>query len=137
MTRMCDLWRDLKELDRVQAGSDKSAVAVKIGDTLCWLSTGKEVDARALSVCSWKLVQRKGRWAVNVFGEAGRESFEIAVVRDDNEHGKLSYGWFSENKLLITHNGGPCRWPLTQRIWDKQMSLAEEVALELNNEEKE
>lgn len=75
------------------------------------------------------------KWIVDVKGAACEEGFEISVLRDDNTHGKRSYGWFDRNKLLISHNGGPCRWPLTQKVWDKMVALAHEVADELNAEE--
>lgn len=72
------------------------------------------------------------KWVVDVKGSAWAKSFEITVLRDDNEHGKRSYGWIDDDKLLITHNGGPCQWPLTQIVWDKAVKLAHEVADELN-----
>lgn len=75
------------------------------------------------------------KWVVDIKGGAGKTHFEISVLRDDNEHGKLSYGWFDDTKLLITHNGGPCHWPIPQKVWDKQIALANEVANELNEEE--
>jgi hypothetical protein len=75
-------------------------------------------------------------WVVDVKGHAGAESFEISVLRGDNEFGKRSYGYFGESKLLITHNGGPCRWPLTPRVWSKAVALAREVADELNSAER-
>ena len=74
-------------------------------------------------------------WVVDIKGGAGANSFEISVLRDDNDHGKRSYGWFDDNKLLIAHNGGPCRWPLVQTVWDKQVILAQAVADELNEVE--
>ena len=54
------------------------------------------------------MTESKLRWDANVKGAAGEPAFEISVVRSDNAHGKLSYGWFDERKLLISHNGGPC-----------------------------
>ena len=42
----------------------------------------------------------KVKWVVDI-KEYGK-SFEISVLRDDNAHGKKSYGWFDENKLLIS-----------------------------------
>lgn len=71
-------------------------------------------------------------WEVNVKGNKGSNDFEISVLRKNNEHGHASYGWFDKNKLLITHNGGPCEWPLTAIVWDKMIKLAHEVADELN-----
>jgi hypothetical protein len=72
------------------------------------------------------------KWIVGVKGAAGSESFEISVVRSDNAHGISSYGWFDASKLLVTHNGGPCHWPVTQRVWDGCLRLAQEIAGELN-----
>ncbi len=74
------------------------------------------------------------KWIVNVKGGPGKPSFEISVVREDNEHGIASYGWFDDNKLLICHNGGPCPWGVTSRIWNGLMALASVVASELNDE---
>jgi hypothetical protein len=71
-------------------------------------------------------------WEVCIKGAAGQKSFEIAVLRSDNEHGKRSYGWFGREKLLISHNGGPCEWPVTQSVWDKLVKVAHEIAAELN-----
>jgi hypothetical protein len=77
----------------------------------------------------------KDLWEVEAKGECCSSSFEISVIRKSNEHGHRSFGWFDDTKLLISHNGGPCRWPLTEKIWDKMIVLAEEVAAELNAEE--
>lgn len=77
----------------------------------------------------------KNKWVVNKKGGPGSSNFEISVIRNNNTHGKQSYGWFGPDKLLITHNGGPCSWPLIKLVWRKQVALAEEVAAELNREE--
>ncbi len=74
------------------------------------------------------------KWIVNVKGGAGKGSFEISVVREDNEHGIASYGWFDDNKLLIGSSGGPCCDTVTPRIWIGLMALASVVASELNGE---
>ena len=73
-----------------------------------------------------------GDWVVNTKGGPDKSSFEISVVRTDNEHGISSYGWFDEDKLLISHNGGPCQWPVTPRVWEGLVELATAVASELN-----
>lgn len=75
------------------------------------------------------------KWVVDVKGEAGSICFEITVLRDNNERGKKSFGLIGEDKLLITHDAGPCHWPLTQIVWDKSVKLAHEVAGELNDSE--
>ncbi len=71
------------------------------------------------------------KWIVESKGGPGG-TFEISVVRENNEHGIKSYGWFDDNKLLISHNGGPCPWSVTSRIWIGLMALASTVAKELN-----
>jgi len=77
----------------------------------------------------------KDLWEICVKGKKGSKAFEISVVRKNNIHGHRSYGWFNDAKLLISHNGGPCTWPLTERVWDKMIVLAKEVVRELNEEE--
>ena len=76
-----------------------------------------------------------GLWVVHTKGGPGKESFEIAVCRENNRLAFESYGHFGEAKLLVSHNGGPCRWPVTDRIWAGLVKLAEEVAAELNEAE--
>lgn len=75
------------------------------------------------------------QWIVHTKGGPDREGFEIAVLRTDNLHGYNSYGWFDENKLLISHNGGRCQWPVIPLVWDKLVRVAQEVADELNRAE--
>lgn len=75
------------------------------------------------------------RWRVQIHGKAGDKSFEISVVNIDKINSAQRYfGWFDENKLLITHNGGPCHWPLKPFVWDKMLKLAQEVADNLNSD---
>lgn len=78
----------------------------------------------------------KADWVVHAFGGPAQQSFEISVVRLSNAHGIKSYGWFDENKLLISHNGGPCDWPVTASVWLKLLIVAEDVCRELNAKEK-
>ena len=73
------------------------------------------------------------RWIVHTKGGPNKEAFEVAVVREDNAHGLKSYGWFDETKLLISHNGGPCQWPVTASVWNGLLGVAELVAAELNS----
>ena len=70
------------------------------------------------------------KWVVDIKGKAGSETFEISVLRDDNTIGKSSYGWIGKNKLLITQNNG--HTPLIESVWNKSVSMAHEVAAELN-----
>ncbi len=76
---------------------------------------------------------RPWKWEVDIKGGAGQKCFEISVLRSDYALGKRSYGWFyDDRKLLISHNGGPCSWPVTQSVWDRLVRVAHEVADELN-----
>jgi hypothetical protein len=73
------------------------------------------------------------KWQVQIHGEAESSHFEISIVNTQAiDRAQRHYGWFNHNKLLITHNGGPCHWPLTKLVWDKQVKLAQEVADHLN-----
>lgn len=73
-------------------------------------------------------------WKVQIHGQAGEKSFEISVVNvaKAGRHQTDGYGWFDQNKLLISHNGGPCNWPLIPLVWEKMVKLAEQVAFEMN-----
>lgn len=74
-------------------------------------------------------------WLVDIKGDR-HGSWEISVIRKGNLHGFASYGWFDENKLLISHNGGPCHWPIEQFVWDKQIEIANEFCKIMNDKEK-
>lgn len=76
--------------------------------------------------------QIKPQWLVQVFGEKCSHSWEISVVRCDNIHGQRSWGWFGEDKLLVSHNGGPSHTPLCEFVWDRQMQIAYDLCAELN-----
>ena len=75
------------------------------------------------------------KWIAQVFGKPDSESWEISVVREDNAHGRRSRGWFDSDKLLVSHNGGPCHWPLAPGLGDVMVGLAENLAKELNKKE--
>lgn len=83
----------------------------------------------------WDPKAYEGKWIVNIKDDRKNERFEISVVREGNKHGQRSYGWFDENKLLITHNGNPMRADMPEFIWQKMIRLAHEVANELNESE--
>jgi hypothetical protein len=72
------------------------------------------------------------KWVVNIKGKAGAAPFEISVLRDDNGHGKLSYGWHGPDKIMISNDGGPCRDTVPPLVWGKLIRVAQEVADELN-----
>jgi len=87
----------------------------------------------AITDCG-NLEQCSGPWEVCIKGGPNKRSFEISVIRSDYKHGHASYGWFDENKLLISHNGGPCDWPVTVSIWDRLVGVAKDTVNELNLE---
>jgi hypothetical protein len=77
------------------------------------------------------------KWQVLIHGGPESRSFEISVVNTEAiDRAQRQFGWFDHNKLLITHNGGPCSWPLIKQVWDKQVRLAQEVADDLNKVDK-
>lgn len=76
----------------------------------------------------------EAKWIVQLFGDIYSTAWELSVVKEDNKHGRKSWGWFDESKLLISHNGGPCKWPLAKGLGSKFIAIAEELAEELNKE---
>ena len=71
-------------------------------------------------------------WIVNVLGDPASDSWEISLVRASNKFGRESFGWFDRNKVLVSHNGGPCHWPLAPGLAPKMIELAKQHASELN-----
>lgn len=76
-------------------------------------------------------MKTKDLWMVNVKGEPN-ESFEISVVRTSNTHGRKSYGWFDENKIMISQN---VYEGVSERVFNKLIELAMEECDLLNKEE--
>lgn len=74
-------------------------------------------------------------WIVDTKGGYGKDAFEISILRENNEHGKRSYGWFDDNKLLVSHSGGPCKWGVTKQVWDGLIALAYKEADRLNSDD--
>jgi hypothetical protein len=72
------------------------------------------------------------KWIVNTKGAAQQKSWEISVVREDNTHGIKSYGWFDENKQLVSSSGGPSHTPISPVMWDMLVEVAEKYAQTLN-----
>lgn len=76
----------------------------------------------------------KNKWKVQIHGEADSTPFEISVINSEKIfNAQTYYGWCDENKLLISHNGGPCRDSLTPFVWKKMVALAQEVADKMND----
>lgn len=77
----------------------------------------------------------KNEWKVQIKGERCSGSWEISVVHIDNIHGQRSWGWINNKKLLVSHNGSPCDWPICGFVWDQQVLLAEKLCAKLNSGE--
>lgn len=77
-------------------------------------------------------MQKDPHWKVQVFGDVNSGSFEISVVWSENAHGQQSWGWFDKEKLLISHNGGPCDWPLAPGLGPLMIEVAHRYAKMLN-----
>lgn len=71
-------------------------------------------------------------WKVQIKGRRGSGSWEMSVVRKDNKHGQESWGWLGKDKLLISHNGGPCHDKICGYVWDANVEIAHEVCRRLN-----
>lgn len=79
---------------------------------------------------------KKAKWVVHTKGGRTTDGFEVCVIRDDNRHGKASYGWFGKDKIYISDCGGPCHHKIANKmIWDGLVELAHKVADALNKEE--
>ena len=91
-----------------------------------------KLQEEATLICNEIGGQMEKAWIVQIKGEKCSNSFEISVVRSSNEHGRQSWGWFDEDKLLICHNGGPCDWALVPIVWDKMVEVASDVCEHLN-----
>lgn len=62
------------------------------------------------------------------------DGFEISVAKS-SAHGVKSWGWFGEDKILISHSGTSGDIKIPQRVWDKLIKIANEVRDEMNNNE--
>ena len=71
-------------------------------------------------------------WVVQIFGDPNGNEWEISIVRLDNDLGRHSWGWFGENKLLVSHNGSHCRWPLAPGLGAVMIDIAEKHCALLN-----
>lgn len=81
-------------------------------------------------------MKKKAKWVVHTKGGRTTNGFEICVIRDDNRHGKESFGWYGKDKIYISDCGGPCHNKIVNKmIWDGLVELAHKVADALNSEE--
>lgn len=73
------------------------------------------------------------KWVVSCKGSIERKSYELSIVREDNQHGLISWGWLdTTSKLLISHEGGHGVWPMRPEIWERLKGLAQEICDDMN-----
>lgn len=82
-----------------------------------------------------EMKENKAKWIVHTKRGPNNPNFEVCVIRSDNQHGQISFGWFDENKLYISSSGGPCLCSVTPAVWDGLVKLAETIAAQLNANE--
>ena len=72
------------------------------------------------------------RWVVNIFGDETHS--EISVVRENNRHGRASWGWFDKDKKFVF---GHDDWQgkIDKNLFNSHIRRAEKYALRLNDEE--
>jgi hypothetical protein len=70
-------------------------------------------------------------WEVCAKGNAGEKGCEIAVVRENNEHGKRSLGWPDRRGKIIIWDTG-CHAVLWPCVYYRVLRVAQEVADHLN-----
>lgn len=73
----------------------------------------------------------KFRYLENVVQNRGRYQLLEKMMNTDKEVG----GWFGESKLLVSHNGGPCTWPICGYVFDEQVRIANTLCKKLNDGE--
>ena len=73
----------------------------------------------------------KTKWVVNTKGEPCKDSFEISILRDNNNFGKNSFKWYGQTKILISSGA----FKLEKDIWDELIILAEKIAETKNKKE--
>jgi len=71
-------------------------------------------------------------WIINIKGEPNSNAWEISVIKEDDDHGLKSYGWFGENKRYISSSGGPCNYIVDEFTWNELIKIAKKVAKHLN-----
>ena len=103
---------------------DKAKAANEVQCPTCKKMTPLVVKGTACEVTD------DNKWVVDIKG-CPYEHFEISVLRNNNEHGKQSYGWIDDKKLLISSET-TASWSVIPLVFEKLTRVAEEVAEELN-----
>lgn len=82
------------------------------------------------------------RWMVCAKGRIN-SSYEVAIVRESNTHGRKSWGWPSADKMFIMDRNAPLSCGTVQsmfnddlhKVWNDLVGLAKRTAEKLNSEE--
>lgn len=71
----------------------------------------------------WEVLARRSRFD---------PSYEIAVVCSAYAHGKRSWGWFCNEKILVA--ASPLGWngPVLEYVWSALLAVAEDLCARLN-----
>lgn len=81
--------------------------------------------------------QPTGRWIAHEkhFQARAKDArcFEVSVVREDNEHGRRSYGWLGPHKILIA--SGECAPRAWSALKPVLLKHATDTAERFNKEE--
>lgn len=75
------------------------------------------------------------KWVVDIKGNFSAGAYEITVLRENSKRGRAVFGLIGKNKHMVASSTTPRYWPLTKVVWDKLVTLAQEVADELNDKE--
>ncbi len=67
-----------------------------------------------------------GKWIPNLLQQGG--NFEISVLREDNQHGRNSYGWFGEDKMAISTVNSQFKTTSNAVLILKLSKIAQEMA---------
>lgn len=73
----------------------------------------------------------KDLWEVDIKRYRG-EVGEVSVLKSSFTHGKKSYGWFGENKIVIAGSGGPCNYSYPEPLGEMLIEVANRYCEMLN-----
>ena len=69
------------------------------------------------------------KWVVHSKGGPNQKHWEICIVKEDNEHGITSHGWYNDNnKIRVACSGGPCEYSTSPAMWIMLLNVAEQFA---------
>jgi hypothetical protein len=72
-------------------------------------------------------------WEVNIIDQRCCGSWEISVLKKSNIHGKKSYGWIDQNKILISADIGYKPDSICGFVFKEHVKIANELCRRLNS----